>query len=194
MARRDTTGTSVLLQDQPQQETKSLHTNASCLHKHKLKPKSTEIQKTCLSSKAALAEGHIHTDWHILRSQAAEFRACRGEYPLALGLMLSDQWPSKIREERKLFWQALGVPGDLSKLVPEKWQYVQVNFHPEDLNGRASESVRVCPPVRWGIWSRTHSWVHMPFTLTYWLWTTAQSWLHFRLLYRHPVCYVMSVQ
>lgn len=61
MARRDNTGTSVLLQDQPQQESKSLHTNASCLHKHKLKTQSTEIQKN-VSSKVALAEGHIRTD------------------------------------------------------------------------------------------------------------------------------------
>lgn len=80
-----------------------------------------------------------------------------------------------------------GSPWSPRKLVPEKWQYVWVNLHPEDLNERVSESVRVSPTVRWGIWSRMHSWVHMPFTLTSYLSRTAHSWLHFRSLYCHHV-------
>lgn len=63
-ARKDTNESTVLLQDQLEQETRILNTKASCLHKNKLKTQSTETVQlqTNASCKAAMAEGHVHTD------------------------------------------------------------------------------------------------------------------------------------
>lgn len=139
-ARKDTNGSTVLLQDQLQQGFWTLMPAAFTKNKvknpvHRDGP--TTNKRLFYSSNGRGACPHRLTHFKKL--------GCRisGGCPLALGLMLTDRWTSKKWEEKKLFWQGLGVPGDPANWFSENWQYVRVNLHPEDLNERVSESVRL---------------------------------------------------